>query len=461
MGRFGPHGLASPRAPIYRPPIPVFSRRLTPAGPSNRPHSPPIPRPSAARVLRSLEQLPADLPAKHPACRPKLRLQFAVPRLTGRMQAQQFPRALWPKARPTPPVRCEIFNALCRRLSDGCRAQHPSSPKSSLNRAVPGSLEILRLAVLSDKPSLEKSRTPPHRQPPSAEMDDAFAVHFCRWRQSPRRSSREDDLRALAAALDGPKKPPLSDFLAALRHFGKSVDFLVAEALKKSPQTLPAASLAVNRLKIPGLDQRLAVEQAKAAPSPEVITLLAFRKPGWHEALPPWMPSPRRTPQPSSAGAALSCLENHGPSSKRGAQLLRWIAETPARLQIPSPTVLHSVKSPPRMSAEATTLAIHVPHPGVQAAPPGVPPSATLHHSRTPLVPSLEPRLWSGPRSGYTDLRSIALTSWCHGFEYSPLATRLLAAAQISDFDDPAAKTSSKAAAKLLPCPNIKASALR
>ncbi len=348
--------------------------------------------------------------------------------------------ALWPKA-VNAAVRCEIFNALAG-LGDGSQAT-PLVTEVIAKQDTPGSLEILRLAVLSDKPSL---KNPVLAALPTLNEDARLAVHAALALKSD--TSREDDLLALAAALDGSKKTTAIELLGSCGT-EKSVDFLVAEALKKSPQTLPAASLAVNRLKIPGLDQRL-VEQAKAAPSPEVITLLAFRNPDGTEALLLNLASPNSAAEQRQA--ALSCLETMG-QLETGAQLLRWIAETPQGSDS-KPYIAAFRKIAPRLSAEATLWQSTF-LPAFQAASPENR-QALLYTIPALRCPESGATLVEWVRSD-TDLRSIAvdqLVSW------SSIAAgdSLLAAAQISDLDDPSREKLFKAAAKLL-YPNIKASA--
>jgi HEAT repeat protein len=244
------------------------------------------------------------------------RLVAATEKFLGMPTAAESIAALWPKT-SNAAVRCEIFNALAG-LGDGSQAA-PLVDELLAKQDIPGSIEILRLAVLSDKPSL---KNPVLAALPTLNEDARLAVHAALALKSD--TSREDDLLALAAALDGSKKTTAIELLGSCGT-EKSVDFLVAEALKKSPQTGPAASLAINRLKILGLDQRL-VEQAKAAPSPEVITLLAFRNPAGTEAFLLNLASPNSAAEQRQA--ALSCLETMG-QFETGAQLLRWIAETP------------------------------------------------------------------------------------------------------------------------------------
>jgi HEAT repeat protein len=368
------------------------------------------------------------------------RLVAATEKFLGMPTAAESIAALWPKT-SNAAVRCEIFNALAG-LGDGSQAT-PLVTEVIAKQDTPGSLEILRLAVLSDKPSL---KNPVLAALPTLNEDARLAVHAALALKSD--TSREDDLLALAAALDGSKKTTAIELLGSCGT-EKSVDFLVAEALKKSPQTGPAASLAVNRLKIPGLDQRL-MEQAKATPSPEVITLLAFRNPDGTEAFLLNLASPNSAAEQRQA--ALSCLETMG-QFETGAQLLRWIAETPQGSDS-KPYIAAFRKIAPRLSAEAplwqsTFL------PAFQSASPENR-QALLYTIPALRCPESGATLVEWVRSD-TDLRSIAvdqLVSW------SSIAAgdSLLAAAQISDLDDPSREKLFKAAAKLV-YPNIQAPA--
>lgn len=368
------------------------------------------------------------------------RLVAAAEKFLGMPAASEAIASLWPKA-SNAAVRCEIYNALAG-LGDGSQAA-PLVDELLAKQDTPGSLEILRLAVLSDKPSL---KNPVLAALPTLNEDARLAVHAALAEKSD--NSREDDLLTLAAALDGSKKTTAIELLGSCGT-EKSVDFLVAEALKKSPQTGPAASLAINRLKILGLDQRL-VEQAKAAPSTEVITLLAFRNPAGTEALLLNLASPNSAAEQRQA--ALSCLETMG-QFETGAQLLRWIAETPQGSDS-KPYIAAFRKIAPRLRAEATLW---------QSAFLPAFQSASMENRNALLytIPALRcpqsgATLVEWVRSG-TDLRSIAvdqLVSWS-GFA---AGDSLLAAAQISDLDNPSREKLFKAAAKLL-YPNIQASA--
>lgn len=359
------------------------------------------------------------------------RLVAAAEKLLGTPAASEAIAALWPKA-SNAAVRCEIFNALAS-LGDGSQAA-PLVTELLAKQDMPGTHEILRLAVLTDKPSL---KNPVLTALPNLHEDARLAVHAALAEKSDH--SREDDLLSLAAALDGTKKASAIELLGACGT-EKSVNFLVAEALKKSPQTLPAASLAINRLKIPGLDQRL-LELAKAAPTPDVFTLLTSRNPDGSEPLLLNLASPNSSTEQREA--ALSCLETMG-QLETGAQLLRWIGETPQGSD-PKPYIAAFRKIAPRLSAEAALWQSAF-LPAFQSASPENR-QALLHTIPALRCPESGATLVEWARSD-TDLRSIAvdqLVSWS-GFA---AGDSLLAAAQISDLDDPSREKLFKAATRL------------
>jgi hypothetical protein len=252
-------------------------------------------------------------------------------------------------------------------------------------------------------------------------------------------TSREDDLLALAAALDGSKRASAIEILASCGT-EKSLEFLVAEVGKKSPQTLPSASLALNRLKIAGLDQRL-IEQAKSKPDEKTITLLSMRNPEGTEALFLKLAAPDSPADLNKI--ALSSLETVG-GYDSGVQLIHWIAKAPEGSDS-KPYIAAFRKIAPRLSAEAALWQSAF-LPAFQSASP---------ENRKALLYTI-PALRC-PQSGATlvewirsdaDLRPTAidqLVSW-PGFA---AGDSLLAAAQISDLDDPSREKLFKAATKL------------
>ena len=244
------------------------------------------------------------------------RLVAAAEKFLGMPVASEAIAALWPMA-SNAAIRCEIFNALAS-LGDGSQAA-PLVTELLAKQDTPGTSEILRLATLSGNAKL---KDPVLTALPTLHEDARLAVHAVLAQKSD--TSREDDLLALAAALDGTRKATAIEILGACGT-EKSLEFLTSEAIKKSPQTLPATSLAINRLKVPSLDQRL-LEQA-VSPSGSVaaqaMLLLSFRNPKGTENVLLKLAAPD-APADSRA-IALSTLETVG-GFEAGAQLIRWIA---------------------------------------------------------------------------------------------------------------------------------------
>ena len=348
--------------------------------------------------------------------------------------------ALWPKA-VNASIRCEIFNALAT-AGDGSLAA-PIVTELLAKQDTPGTTEILHLAVLSGKAKL---KDPVLAALPTLNEDARLAVHVALAQKSD--TSREDDLLALAAALDGNKKTIAIELLGSCGT-EKSVDFLVAEALKKSPQTLPAASLAINRLKISGLDQRL-VEQAKAAPRPKDITLLAFRNPDGTEALLLHLASPKSGAEQREA--ALASLEIMG-QFETASQLLRWVGETPQGSD-PKPYIAAFRKIAPRLSAEAALWKSAF-LPAFQTASPENR-EALLFTIPALRCPDSVKTLVDWVRSDAT-LRPTAVNQLVTWSDFS-VGDLILDAASVPDLDDPSREKLLKAATKLLD-PNVKAPA--
>ena len=348
--------------------------------------------------------------------------------------------ALWPKA-VNASIRCEIFNALAT-AGDGSLAA-PIVTELLAKQDTPATTEILHLAVLSGKAKL---KDPVLAALPTLNEDARLAVHVALAQKSD--TSREDDLLALAAALDGNKKTIAIELLGSCGT-EKSVDFLVAEALKKSPQTLPSISLAINRLKVPGLDQRL-VEQAKAAPSPKDITLLAFRNPDGTEALLLHFASPKSGAEQREA--ALASLEIMG-QFETASQLLRWVGETPQGSD-PKPYIAAFRKIAPRLSAEAA-LWKSVFLPAFQTASPENR-EALLFTIPALRCPDSVKTLVDWVRSDAT-LRPTAVNQLVTWSDFS-VGDLILDAASVPDLDDPSREKLLKAATKLLD-PNVKAPA--
>lgn len=415
--------------------IPAFASRLTSPNPAIAS--------LAAQSLgslggaQSLKALNNFLPNCPPAILPVA--QSALVRCaTKQADGDKTISALWPKA-VNASIRCEIFNALAT-AGDGSQAA-PLVTEVIAKQDTPATSEILHLAVLSGNAKL---KDPVLAALPTLNEDARLAVHSALAQKSD--TSREDDLLALAAALDGNKKTIAIELLGSCGT-EKSVGFLIAEALKKSPQTLPVASLAINRLNIPGLDKQL-VEQVKAAPSREAITLLAFRNPDGTEALLLNLASPN-----SAAGqrqAALSSLEIMG-QFETTSQLLRWIGETPQGSD-PKPYIAAFRKVAPRLSAEAA-LWKSVFLPAFQTASP---------ENREMLIYTI-PALRC-PQSAETlvewvrsdpKLRSAAIDEFASWSDFS-VGDSILAAASVPDLDDPSREKLFKAATRLL-FPTVKA----
>lgn len=317
--------------------IPAFAARLTSPNPAIAS--------LAAQSLGSLggaeshKALDSFLPNCPPAILPAA--QSALVRCaTKEADGDKAISALWPKA-VNASIRCEIFNALAN-LGDGAQAA-PLVTEVIAQPETPATTEILRLAVLSGNAKL---KDPVLAALPTLNEDARLAVHAALAQKLD--PSREDDLLALTAALQGNKKNIAIELLGSCGT-EKSVDFLVAEALKKSPQTLPSTSFAINHLKVPGLDQRL-MEQAVAPPGPvaaQAMMLLSFRNPEGTENVLLKLVAPDA---PTDAKAsALSALENVG-GFKSGTRLIQWIAMTPSGKD-PKPYLALFRRIAPRMNA--------------------------------------------------------------------------------------------------------------
>ena len=346
--------------------------------------------------------------------------------------------ALWPKA-VNASIRCEIFNALAT-AGDGSQAA-PLVTEVIAKQDTPGTTEILHLAVLSGNAKL---KDPVLAALPTLHEDARLAVHAALAQKSD--TSREDDLLALAAALDANKKTIAIELLGFCGT-EKSVGFLVDEAAKKSPQTLPAASLAINRLKIPGLEKRI-FEQSQGAPSPNYITLLAFRNPDGTEAFLLKLAAPKSGAEQRQA--ALASLEIMG-QFETASQLLRWIGETPKGSD-PKPYIAAFRKIAPRLSAEAALWKSGF-LPAFQAASPEnremliyTIPALRCRESAETLVEWIR----SDPK-----LRSSAIDQFASWSDFAA-GDSILAAASVPDLDEPSREKLFKAATRLL-FPTVKA----
>jgi len=288
-----------------------------------------------AESLKALNSfLPTCPPALLPAAQSAL-IRCAIPQAG----SDQTLAALWPQASGAS-IRCQIFSALASQ-GDASKAL-PFLNEILAKQDTPGTPEILRLAILSGHASLQ---APIFAALPNLSVDSRLAVHAALAEKSD--TTQEADLLALAAALDGTKQATAILLLGSCGT-ENSLDFLVAEAEKKSPVTLPSAATALNRLKAPGLDQRL-LEQVKSNPTPESISLLAYRNPEGTEAILIKLAAPE---EPADLRArALSVLETMG-AFDSAAQLLAWIGAAPQGADS-KPYIAAFRRIAPRLSAEA------------------------------------------------------------------------------------------------------------
>lgn len=344
--------------------------------------------------------------------------------------------ALWPQA-ANAAIRCEIFIALANQ-GDGSLAV-PLITEILANQNTTGTREILRLAILSGKPPLQD---PVLAVLPTLQEDARLAVHAALAAKSD--TSREADLLALAEVLGGGKKATAIELLGS-SGTEKSLDFLV----KNTPRNMPAASIALNRLKIPGLDQRL-LEEAKGSPSPETISILAFRNPEGTEALllklaAPDAPADTRL-------KAITALETTG-GTETANQLLRWIGTTPKDAD-PKPYIAAFRKLAPRLKTEAALWQSAF-LPAFQTASPENRKALLLTVPALRCLQSAETLVeWVRSDASLRPLAIEQLTAWSDFAAANPL----LAAASVPDLDDPSREKLFKAASKLF-YPNVKASA--
>ncbi len=238
-------------------------------------------------------------------------VQSAAIRCAERLEgekAREIPAALWPKAADAA-VRCQIFRVML--ATDEAKAAGILRDVLS-NPDLPGANEIFRLAVLSGKPALAAEITTQLTKLPA---DARLTVHAALSEQNV--TSHENDLLEFAKVLEGNRK---NIAIASLENSGteKSLDFLAAESS-------PAATLAINRLEIDGLDQKLleASTNTTGDEQKRAIRLLAARNPDGTEALLIKLAAPDSTPD--SRRAALGGLEAVG-GFDTALQLLQWIA---------------------------------------------------------------------------------------------------------------------------------------
>lgn len=225
---------------------------------------------------------------------------------------------LWPTA-ANAAIRSEIFNALVSAGDDGgalkILQQILAAPTT------PGSREILHMAVLSGNRELKGGVT---AALPGLGEDARLAVHAALAQAGD--VSQEADLLVLASTLRGQKKA-LAIELLAVCGTEKSLDFLTTEFVSNNRQTHSAAALALNRLPIPGLDERLleAVKGPDATKAREAIKVLVPRNPPGMEALLLNLAAPSAAAE--NRQVALDALVSIG-SIATAKQLIQWIAET-------------------------------------------------------------------------------------------------------------------------------------
>ena len=192
------------------------------------------------------------------------------------------------------------------------------------------------------------------------------------------------------------------------------------------------------------------MEQAKAAPSPKDITLLAFRNPDGTEALLLHFASPKSGAEQREA--ALASLEIMG-QFETASQLLRWVGETPQGSD-PKPYIAAFRKIAPRLSAEAA-LWKSVFLPAFQTASPENR-EALLFTIPALRCPDSVKTLVDWVRSDAT-LRPTAVNQLVTWSDFS-VGDLILDAASVPDLDDPSREKLLKAATKLLD-PKVKAPA--
>lgn len=263
-------------------------------------------------------------------------------KLQGKPTAGEVVRSLWTTA-ANAGIRCQIFRIMID-LGENDQVL-PLLNEALAKPDRPGSREILRLAVLSKNAALTQAVLDA-----LTNLDEnARLTVYCALAEKGD-SSREEDLLAFTSSLSGTKRARAIEALGVIGT-EKSLEFLASELAQKSPQTLPAASHAINRLNVPGLDQRL-LEQSKSAIGPEsekAMRLLGYRNPEGAEALLLGLAAPE---SPADARkAALASLEIAG-GFETGSQLLKWIAQTPQGSD-PKPYIAAIRRIAPRSNAES------------------------------------------------------------------------------------------------------------
>jgi HEAT repeat protein len=369
------------------------------------------------------------------------KIMAQVDKWMGKPTASETISSLWPTA-ANAAMRCEIFKAMLASGNDEGALKILQEVLAA--PTTPGTREILHLAVLSGTPAFKQLIV---AALPGLDQDSRLAVHAALAEAGD--FSQEADLLAFASTLQGQKKAAAIEVLAVCGT-EKSLDFLVAEFALKDRQTLPAISLALNRLPVPGLDERLfeTVKGPDAAKSREAIGLLAQRNPPGVEAFFLNLAGP--TAPNEGRPLALAALESVG-SVASAKQLLAWIATAPQGVD-PKPFIATFRRMAPRLGVSAqlwqqdflpayqsaspeNRAALLLAAPGIQS-----PASAQSYVDWIRSEPDM--------RSEYV----AQLLSW-NDFENGEF---LLAAASIPDLDMPTREKLFKAATRLF-FPNINA----
>lgn len=267
----------------------------------------------------SLGQLIKAAGQADPGLKPAM--QSAAIRCAARLKSPESARALlalWPDA-ANAAIRSDIFAALLARGDEAAAGEILAAVMAKPE--TPGAAAILHAAVISDRAPLSAAVVAALPKLPPRER---LAVHSAFAGRGETR--HEDDLLALAAELGGPERTTAVTYLASCGT-EKSLPFLAKEA--QGGPTAAAAALAVNRLKVEGLDQRLLDSAGKGSGEEqlEAIRLLALRNPAGTEATLLQLAEPASPQGPRDA--AVAALQTVG-GYDAALQLIRWVAEVPA-----------------------------------------------------------------------------------------------------------------------------------
>jgi HEAT repeat protein len=263
--------------------------------------------------------------------------QSAVIRCADRLRANAASdsvASIWPKA-ANAAVRSDIFRVLLTLDEQKASALlHEILAKPDL----PGASEIFRLAILSGKSSIVETVT---AELPKLPSDSRLTIHAALAEGNI--NAHEMDLIELATVLDGDRR---NIAVSSLGNAGteKSLDFLTKESS-------PAASFAINRLRLDGLDQKLLASIANSAGEEQKksILLTAFRNPSGTEDLLLKLASPDSTAE--SRSSALAGLSLVG-AFDTAVHLLRWIGTAQPGVDVKPYQVLFR-RIAPRMDSAA------------------------------------------------------------------------------------------------------------